>query len=356
IITKEQSEVRRRTDMQGLARPFQRGMDRRTFLKLSGATGTLLIIWSLGCQPAGPRQAAEVNGATTGLNSLEALAFVHVAQAKGFFQQEGLKTQWTEFAGGGDTIRAVTMGGFHVAAGGWPAGLTAFEKGEPIRFIASVINVDTIVWIVPVNSPLKSMRDVRGKKVGVSRPGSLSMTDLQMVLKAEGIGEAEVQMPQAGGPDENWTAAKTGVIDVAWSSGAVAQRAILSGQARVIGRVRDYRKVWMGTGTGTSVTAIKEQPELIRSYLKAQQRALEFVANNSEEAGKIWGEAVGLDEALAVATIKGVPKEAWTSKIDPNSLLELQDEMISRKELSGKVDLKTFVDQSFLPQELRVQL
>lgn len=343
--------------MQDLPKMGQRKMDRRTFLKLGGATGTLLVVWSLGCQPAAPKQAVEVKGSASGLSSFPALAPIHVAAAKGFFEQEGLKPEWTEFAGGGDTIRAVTTGGFHVAEAAWSAALTAFQQGEPVRVISSAMNVIVAVWMVPVNSPLKSMKEVKGKKLSISRPGSVTHTALLRVLKAEGIGEAEVQVVATSGANETWIATKGGIVDVAWSSGAVQHRAEQTGEARVIGRARDYIKNWMDVCTATTVNTIKQQPELLRSYLKAKQKALEFIAGNPEEAGRIWAKAVNLDEASAIADMKDeVPKEAWTLKIDTKALTELQDEMVSLKQLSGKVDVNTLVDQSFLPSNLRVQL
>ncbi|MDP2744153.1 MAG: ABC transporter substrate-binding protein, partial [Dehalococcoidia bacterium] len=344
-------------NMEDLLKTAQREMDRRTFLKLSGATGALLVVAGLGCQPAGPKQMAGLKGAASGLNSFPALAPIQIALAKGFFEQEGLKSEWTEFAGGGDTIRAVTTGGFHVAEAAWSAALTAFQQGEPVRVIASGMNVIVVVWMVPVNSPLKSMKDIKGKKLSISRAGSVTHTALLGVLKAEGMSEVDVQIVATGGAPETWTAAKTGVIDVAWSSGAVQHRAELSGEARVIARARDYIKNWMDVCTATTVDTIKQQPELLRSYLKAKQKAMDFIAGNPEEAGRIWAKVVNLDEAYAIADMKvEVPKEAWTLKIDAQALTELQDQMVSSKQLSGKVDVNTLVDQSFLPENLRVKI
>src|SRR3982074_713833 len=72
-----------------------------------------------------------------------------------------------------------------------------------------------ILFAVPTDSPIKSVKDLAGKKVGITRPGSVSHTGLNAALSANGIaGRAELVPVGAAG--DGWTVLKTGRIQVTW--------------------------------------------------------------------------------------------------------------------------------------------
>jgi len=105
-----------------------------------------------------------------------------MADKMGFLKEEGIKPEifWT--SGGAETVRVVTAGSADIGlATGTESVITAFVKGSPVRIISSEITGSPdIFWYVRADSPYRAIKDLDGKSVGYSRPGSSTHMILQL--------------------------------------------------------------------------------------------------------------------------------------------------------------------------------
>jgi len=96
-----------------------------------------------------------------------------VALLKGYFKEEGLNiTGLISSAGGGTSLRNM------LAGGGVPYGevnpgvvVSAILAGADLRIVSdNVLTVAEFVWAVKPNSPIKTIKDLKGKKIGYTNP------------------------------------------------------------------------------------------------------------------------------------------------------------------------------------------
>src|SRR3989304_5459116 len=92
----------------------------------------------------------------------------------GIFKRENVDVDITWTRGGAETLQAVITDSADVAiANGILGVIGAASKGAPVKIVsAQMTGAGDIFWYVKAESPVKSMKDMDGKTMGYSRPGS----------------------------------------------------------------------------------------------------------------------------------------------------------------------------------------
>src|SRR5262245_29575279 len=92
----------------------------------------------------------------------------------GFFKKANLELEVTWTRGGAETLQALVTGSVDVdLANGILGVIGAYAKGAPIRvFGAEFTGAHDLFWYVKADSPVKSMKEMDGRTMGYSRPGS----------------------------------------------------------------------------------------------------------------------------------------------------------------------------------------
>lgn len=147
------------------------------------------------------------------------------------------------------------------------------------------------------------------------------------------------------------------MIDVAPTSEPISTLRRESKEAKIVWRSPDLIPQWMEQGLATTESFLNEHPDLVRGFMKAHLRGLDYIRENPTEAGRIWANMVNFkDVDLAARAILNWPKNAWTPKINVEALGEIEKSMKVFKQLDKPIDWKRLIDQSFLPPSLRVNL
>src|SRR6202011_4820856 len=135
--------------------------------------------------------------------------------AKGFFKQRGVDvTGILTSAGGGTSVRNTLAGELPYGEGAPPAAILAINCGQPLKIISGgVDSVADILWITQLDSPLKSIKDVVGRKVSYTSPGSVTNMLILMCLKSAGIDPKEVKLLPAGDTGANLAAVINRAVD-----------------------------------------------------------------------------------------------------------------------------------------------
>lgn len=258
-------------------------MDRRRFLKLAslGGGGILLVA----CAPAAvvptPTAAPKTGiGAPTPAPTAAAkprvsasIDFASTAGGVGFFmmpylvaqelflKEEGITQKMTVFGGGGDTVRGLVTGGQQIGHPAPNSVAIAAAEGQPVRIIAENLPFCSTYWFTKADSTLKSMKDLKGEKLGYSRPGSISQTYAFTALRSLGFKpDEDVQMVGAGGPPEQLTAVRTGVIDVGSLNDPLLAQELLKKDIRVLAAANDFIPSWSETMLTTTADYAKATP------------------------------------------------------------------------------------------------
>src|SRR5215469_9760296 len=105
----------------------------------------------------------------------ESIMTVNVGYDAGIFKKHGLDLQIQDFSGGGSRIvQALTANSLDIAIGAGTQ-MSFVAKGAPM--IAVCESTTTLPYFsigLPWDSPIKSVDELKGKKIGVSNPGTLT--------------------------------------------------------------------------------------------------------------------------------------------------------------------------------------
>src|SRR4051794_1687604 len=139
-----------------------------------------------------------------------------VALAKGFFKQNGADvTGILTSEGGGTTVRTLLGGNLAYGEINLTAPVIAMQQGADLKIISD--NVQTVaefVWAVPKNSPIQTLKDLKGKKIGYTNPRSTSQALAILVLEAAGLKPPDAELVKTGGFGEGIVALDLGAVDI----------------------------------------------------------------------------------------------------------------------------------------------
>ena len=180
----------------------------RTWVRLS----LIAVIFALGCLSARAGQ-KELQKLTVGYTPIAGAALpLFIAVEEKISQKYGYEI-FPVFMGGSPLINsAILAGEFPIGYTGGGAVIASHLSGSDLVAIASPLPVLTIDgWSRP---EIKSIADVRGKRVGVTRFGASSYFSALSMLEAGGVKPNEVTFIQNGGVGESFAALQGGRVDV----------------------------------------------------------------------------------------------------------------------------------------------
>ncbi len=167
--------------------------------------------------PRAPARAAEPLRVRLDWTPWGAHAAIHLASVKGWYRDAGLDVTVDDGNGTNQTVQIVG-GGDDVDIGhaALSSVIIARAKGLSLRGVASYVRNSDIGLMVPVDSDIRAIKDLRGKKIGHTA-SSLETPFLGQFLKAGGLTRADVELVNLDGAAK-LAAYLTAGLDGAFSS------------------------------------------------------------------------------------------------------------------------------------------
>jgi NitT/TauT family transport system substrate-binding protein len=240
----------------------------------------------------------------------------YVAWKKGFFEQEGVPVkQYVATKGGSDTFTALASGDVDFGLSGLDAIIRGQEKGLKVR---SVATVSPEFYAITVRKDLageiRSIKDLEGRQVAISKIGSASWAFLQFVTRQAGLGERDVKILQLGGIDTIVAGLKSKKVDAAvtWEPGT-AQTVDMGIGATLVNVLdsEDHQQL-LGSSASIGMTfatrddLVEKNPELVKRSVQALDKAYAWIKSHSAEevAEVIAPLAPGVDRAVLVDAVR----------------------------------------------------
>lgn len=314
------------------------------------AAVTAGLAFAFGASPAWS-EARTVKVAATSKVVLDNLP-LFVGVKMGFFEQAGQKLDISYFRGGGEVVRAITT--HSVDLGATPAAsavLIAAARGERLKIVSgSGAPMAGVVWVVEASSPIRSIADLKGKKVGFSSPGSLTHTVIQTILRQEGL-DKQVELVRVGSPGDSWAAVKNKVVDAGWHVSPPVYGLIAKHEARIVIDAAKYIHQYQQTVVAAMQDVIDKDPELIRTFLRARAKAVKFIHDEPEKTVAIWAEELKVPVESARLAYRDLPKGYYeTGAPKMKNLKGALQEVIDAGAVKQPLDLQKVQDLRFLPR------
>jgi len=191
----------------------QSALSRRTFVASTGAVGAAL----LGAPALLRAQALEKPSLTLAVGGKNLLYYLPltIAEQLGYFKAEGLDLKIVDFAGGSQALRALVGGSAEVVSGAFEHTLNMQAKGQKLRAIALMGRAPQIVLGInpKTMAGFKTIADLKGKKIGVTAPGSSTNVMVNFVLAKAGLKPSDVAIIGVGAGNGAVAAMRSGQVD-----------------------------------------------------------------------------------------------------------------------------------------------
>ena len=143
---------------------------------------------------------------------------VWIAHEAGLFKKNNLEVELVYIPGGTVIIQTMLSGEVKVANMAPPAAIGAWAKGTDLALIGTGVN--RLLETVMTSTEIKRPEDLKGKRIGISRYGSLTDIILREGLRQYKLNpEKDVVILQIGGEGPRLAALKSGAVDGAMLSG-----------------------------------------------------------------------------------------------------------------------------------------
>src|SRR5689334_13440611 len=228
-----------------------------------------------------------------------------VALEKGYFQQEGADVTGIISSGGGGTSVRNAMSGVAYGEANPGAIAVAIQHGADLKIVSdNVLTIAEFAWLVKKDSPIKSIKDLKGKKIGYANPRSTSQALDILMLKKAGLKPEDAELVKTGGFGPMVAALELGQIDVApvteplWSQNKDKFRVLITG-AEALPPLDNV----VGVATAQAVAT---RGDFIRGVIRARRRAIQFMRSHPEEAGEIISKPFNITPEVATSAIKNL--------------------------------------------------
>jgi len=283
-----------------------------------------------------------------------------VALEKGYFKEEGLNiTGIITSAGGGTSLRNMLAGNVPYGEVNPGVIVNAIQQGADLRIVSdNVLTVAEFAWVVRQDSPIKTLKDIKGKKIGYTNPRSTSQALGGMVAEYAGLKPDEVELVRTGGFGEGVAALDAGLIDIAplteplWSKYKSKYRVIVTA-AEALPPLDNV------VGVVTAEKA-KERADFIKGVIRARRKAVKFMKEHPDEAGDLVAKAYNIDPAVARSSVRNLTTSTtkgvayWgEGEIHMDGLKRMIEVQRGLGTIKGEVDYSKIIDTQFLPDDLK---
>jgi ABC-type nitrate/sulfonate/bicarbonate transport system substrate-binding protein len=283
----------------------------------------------------------------------EAFSFVpaDVGVQVGIFKKQGLDLEISSFGGDARIQQAMAAGSIDVALGSGP-GLAFIVKGSPVKGIAAMAGPPLLfALMVRADDTVRTVNDLKGRKVGVSTVGSVTSWIVSEVSRQNGWGLDGVEQVPIGNDAARIAALRTKSIDAAIVNIAVALNFAQRGEGRVLLRFNDLLKDFHAHVIFATDKIIAEKPDTLRGFMKGWFETIAFMRSNKSDTVRIAKEIMGTDEPTTAAIYDELmPMFSSDGKFEPKALAVLSRSFVEMKTLPSEPDMSKLYTEAFLPK------
>ncbi len=270
----------------------------------------------------------------------ESLAW-YVAKEAGYYEKYGIDAELFFQGASSEIVQGMLAGEVGMAGLAGPAVISNVIAGGDVIQVAALVKMFTIPLYAQPS--IKTLADLKGQKVGVSRFNSVTHLTALAVLQRAGIAK-DVTIVQTGGVPES---------AAALASGAVAAATVLPPQSLIL-KEKGYRELvglkelrelnipFVENGLAVRRSFANKNPDLVKRFLKASLEGLKRVFDDKNFTMKVLGQYTKINEPrlledsyewAAAAFVKDprVPQDAEKALADTMVTLKMVDAAAAAK-------------------------
>lgn len=311
----------------------------------------------LACAPA-QAQKIKVGYWTSGVS----LGFGATLESMKFLEKQGLDVEYVKFSDVNAPTRAVVSGAVDVAFGTSAAGaLNIAADGVPIKIFLAT-QIAEVQFAVLESSPIRSLAEFKGKKIGMSPPGSATHAIAVALLEGNyGLKASDYAVVSGNEPRLAQFLAQGEVAASALRGTTVAQVGD-EVKLRILGNyVDEWKKLTKGNaapviGMGTVRTEyLEKNPEAVVKFVIGMKEATDWGAKNQARVAEILQKVANMkpDDAKAYAGLWSATYVTSMEPADVAMMKKMAEIFRSAGTIKGTVPDSAFATEPYMKAKSR---
>jgi aliphatic sulfonates family ABC transporter substrate-binding protein len=235
-------------------------------------------------------------------------------------KKHNVKIVFRNFTYGAPENQAMAAGELQMASAGMGPAIIAASR-LPSTLVAITILEQTAI-IVPKDSPLRSVKDLKGKKVAFPGEGSQQYPLLLKALADAGLTQADITLFKTDGAQIP-TLLQTKSVDAGITWDPHVSNALAAGHSRVLIKAEKIMPImqghYIGNGEYVHNDFLAKRPEVVQDLVTANVKAIDFILKDPKGAARMWAKQIGfpenvinysLSERISVYSRNVVPEKA----------------------------------------------
>jgi len=268
---------------------------------------------------------------------------IYIARALGLLdpieKKHNVKIEFRSFSYGAPENQAMAAGELQMASAGMGPAIVAAAR-LPAKLVAISILEQTAI-LVPEDSSVMSVKDLKGKKVAFPGEGSQQYPLLLKALADAGLTESDIDLFKTKGSDIP-TLLQQKSVDAGITWDPHVSNALAAGHSRVLLKAEKIMPIkeghYIGNGEYAREDFIAKHPALVQDLVTANVQAIAYILKDPKAAAKLWSEQIGfpvevidfsLSEGISVYSENIVPSketvDAYTTFLKNAGILKPED-------------------------------
>jgi NitT/TauT family transport system substrate-binding protein len=271
-----------------------------------------------------------------------------IALEKGYFKEQGVAAEFQPFRGGPDLLKAVLANQIQIGITGSTDVPVFRAAGAAVRFIATTVDKNHFTFNVAPG--IKTVAELKGKSIGVTRVGATTWVFAVMLAKQQGWDpEKDVKIVGLGALDAQLAALTRGEIHAfVWGDGGAVTE--LQGKSKVLLRLDTVTPKWISQSCYATDEYIKGNTDAIARALKALFRGVRFIGESPKEAFAIVAKTLKWsEEAVARAHQISGPLLSKDGTINVEAIDAMQTTLLEFKAQDKRVPTQDLYTAEFTP-------
>lgn len=320
-----------------------------------GLSTLLLIGGFTGCQNSDTKKTTDAEESNVvlriGAQPYPLYSSIYVAKKLGYLDEElkkvGATYEWTDFKSGPLVNEAVAAGSQDIGFMADMPAILAKSSGQDIEIIGNVAYGEkALAVLVGADSNITDPSQLKGKKVAYVK-GSYAQHLLALVLKNVGLTFDDIESVNLAAGDMP-TALEGKQIDAAVLWEQFVSKLTSEGRAKVLVDGTGIKKGNMVTYATREYA--EKNSQVIEAYIKAGQRASEYIKTNPKEAAEAIAGDFGVTPELMINIFNKLTFTQALTKDDIQEIKTVEKYILDQKIISNEVNIDEFVNTKFLEE------
>ncbi len=255
-----------------------------------------------------------------------------------------VKVTYTEYESGPPENEAFAAGLVDIGIMGNVPALSGIASGQDRKLIGIAYNGEaTEAIIVPKDSDIKTVADLKGKKIGLV-VGSIAQNLVSAVFEENNLKFSDVEFVNLSAGEQPQALAN-GQVD-----------AVAVWEPTISKLTADGSNVVLADGTGVFLGEnpiiargeyIEKNPEIVQIYMDTYKKAAELLAADTEKYAEQYSDYFGLDTSIIRSALANAKQPIAITDADVTDLQKTADFLKSENLATKEIKVEDYVDFTF---------